>query len=45
MTGVWSIYKISDDIKIAEISIPEEYIGKNLSMLDLNELRTSISWL
>ena len=37
MTGVWSIYSISDDIKIAEVSVPEEYVGKNLSQLDLEE--------
>jgi trk system potassium uptake protein TrkA len=35
MSGVWSIYSISDDIKIAEVSLPEEYIGKNLSQIDL----------
>jgi trk system potassium uptake protein len=34
MSGVWSIYSISDDIKIAEVSVPEEYIGKNLSQID-----------
>jgi trk system potassium uptake protein TrkA len=39
MTGVWSIYNISDDVKIAEVSIPEEYIGKNLSQIDRNEWR------
>jgi len=32
--GVWSIYNISEDIKIAEISIPEEYIGKKISEID-----------
>jgi trk system potassium uptake protein len=37
MEGVWSIYSISDDIKIAEVSIPEEYIGESLSQIDLNE--------
>jgi trk system potassium uptake protein TrkA len=37
MTGVWSIYSISDDIKIAEVSVPEEYVGKNLSQVDLEE--------
>ncbi|MBN2523269.1 MAG: TrkA family potassium uptake protein [Bacteroidales bacterium] len=36
MTGVWSIYNISDDIKIAEISVPEEYAGKKLSELDVS---------
>jgi trk system potassium uptake protein len=35
MSGVWSIYSISDDIKIAEVSIPEEYIDKSLSQIDL----------
>jgi trk system potassium uptake protein len=29
MKGVWSIYNITDDVKIAEISIPEDYIGKS----------------
>jgi trk system potassium uptake protein TrkA len=38
MTGVWSIYNISDDMKIAEINIPEEYIGKNLSQVDFKEM-------
>jgi len=31
MTGVWGIYNISDEIKIAEVSVPEEMIGKKLS--------------
>jgi trk system potassium uptake protein TrkA len=34
MAGVWSIYNISEDIKIAEISIPEEFIGMNFSQVD-----------
>lgn len=34
MEGVWSIYSISDDVKIAEVSLPEEYIGKTIA--DLN---------
>lgn len=38
MTGVWSIYSISDEVKIAEISIPESYIGKNLSQIDFTEI-------
>jgi trk system potassium uptake protein len=38
MSEVWSIYSISDDIKIAEVSIPEEFIGKKLAQLDLTEL-------
>jgi len=38
MTGVWSIYNISDEIKIAEVSIPEEYIGKTLNELNFKEL-------
>ena len=38
MTGVWSIYNISEDIKIAEINIPDEYIGKNFSQIDPGEL-------
>jgi trk system potassium uptake protein TrkA len=38
MEGVWSIYSISEDIKIAEVSIPEEYIGKSLSRIDPEEL-------
>ena len=39
MMGVWSIYNISDNIKIAEVSVPDEYIGKNLSQIDPKELR------
>jgi trk system potassium uptake protein len=39
MTGVWSIYNISDEVKIAEVSIPDEYIGKSLSQIDTDELR------
>jgi trk system potassium uptake protein TrkA len=39
MAGVWSIYNISDELKIAEVSIPEEYIGKNLSQVELKELK------
>lgn len=39
MTGVWSIYNISDDVKIAEVSVPEEYIGKGLSQIDPKELQ------
>ncbi|MBN1158441.1 MAG: TrkA family potassium uptake protein [Bacteroidales bacterium] len=37
MPGVWSIYTISDDVKIAEISIPDEYIGKKHSQIDINQ--------
>lgn len=39
MTGVWSIYNISDELKIAEVSVPEEYIGKTLSQIDPRELQ------
>jgi trk system potassium uptake protein len=39
MEGVWSIYSITDDIKIAEVSIPEEYLGKKYSLLDPTELQ------
>lgn len=39
MAGVWSIYNISDELKIAEVSIPEDYIGKNLSQIELKELK------
>jgi len=39
MTGVWSIYNISDDIKIAEVSVPEEFVGKNLSQVDHKEFQ------
>ena len=39
MTGVWSIYNISDDIKIAEVSVPEEYIGKNITQIYLKEMQ------
>jgi len=38
MTGVWSIYSISDEVKIAEVSVPEVYIGINLSQVDFTEL-------
>jgi trk system potassium uptake protein TrkA len=38
MVGVWSIYSISDEMKIAEVSIPEGYIGKNLSEIDFKDL-------
>lgn len=34
MKGVWSIYNISDEIKIAEVSIPDEYIGKTIIDID-----------
>ena len=37
MTGVWSIYSISEDIKIAEVSVPEEFIGKSIAQIDLEE--------
>ena len=37
MTGVWSIYSISDDIKIAEVSVPEEFIGTSIAQVDLEE--------
>jgi trk system potassium uptake protein len=39
MEGVWSIYSITDDVKIAEVSIPEEYIGKKISLLDPDDLQ------
>jgi trk system potassium uptake protein TrkA len=38
MEGVWSIYNITDDVKVAEVSIPEEYLGKKFSQLDPDEL-------
>jgi len=31
---VWSIYNISEDIKIAEISVPDDFIGKKLSEIN-----------
>jgi trk system potassium uptake protein len=37
MKGVWSIYNISDDVKIAEVSVPDEYVGKNFSGIDPRE--------
>lgn len=37
MTGVWSIYSISDDVKIAEVSLPEEYIGKKIADLNTDD--------
>jgi trk system potassium uptake protein TrkA len=39
MKGVWSIYSISDEIKIAEVTIPEEYIGKKLSQVDTRQIK------
>jgi trk system potassium uptake protein len=39
MTGVWSIYSISEDIKIAEVSVPDEYIGNHLAKIDHKELQ------
>lgn len=39
MEGVWSIYSITDEIKVAEVSIPEEYIGKRFSELDQKEMQ------
>ncbi len=38
MTGVSSIYNISDDLKIAEISVPDELQGKNLAQVLSREL-------
>ena len=38
MTGVWSIFNISDDLKIAEINIPDEYLGKKISMIDFKAI-------
>lgn len=38
MKGVWSIYNISDEIKIAEVSIPEECIGKTVAEVDMKEM-------
>ncbi len=38
MEGVWSIFNITDDVKIAEVSIPEEFIGKKISQLDPEEM-------
>jgi trk system potassium uptake protein len=38
MKGVWSIYNISDEIKIAEVSIPEQYIGKTMADIDFKVL-------
>jgi trk system potassium uptake protein TrkA len=38
MKGVWSIYNISDEIKIAEVSIPEQYIGKTMVEIDFKVL-------
>lgn len=34
MTGVYSIYSVSDDVKIAEVGIPEELVGKPMSQMD-----------
>jgi trk system potassium uptake protein len=38
MEGVWSIYSITEDIKVAEVSIPEEYVGRRYTDLDTKEL-------
>jgi trk system potassium uptake protein len=38
LEGVWSIYSITDDSKIAEVSIPDEYIGKRYDELDPDEM-------
>ncbi len=38
MEGVWSIYSITDDIKVAEVSIPEEYVGRRYTDLDTKEM-------
>jgi trk system potassium uptake protein TrkA len=37
MTGVLSIYNISDEIKIAEVNIPSEYIGKTIADIDFKD--------
>jgi trk system potassium uptake protein TrkA len=37
MTGVYSIYNISDEIKIAEVGVPEEYLGIQLSSFNTGE--------
>ena len=37
MKGVWSIYNISEEIKIAEVSVPDEFIGKTAHDIDLRE--------
>lgn len=39
MTGVWSIYSVSDDVKIAEVSVPEELIGQNIAQVNLSEVQ------
>jgi trk system potassium uptake protein TrkA len=39
MTGVWSIYNISDELKIAEVSVPEEFYGKNFRLISSKELQ------
>lgn len=38
MEGVWSIYSITDELKVAEVSIPEEYVDKKFSELDPEEM-------
>jgi trk system potassium uptake protein TrkA len=40
MRGVWSIYNISDEIKIVEVSIPEEYIGKTADAINFSEFQS-----
>ncbi len=40
MKGVWSIYNISDEIKIAEVSIPEDYIGKTADAINFGEFQS-----
>jgi trk system potassium uptake protein len=39
MEGVWSIYSITEDVKIAEVSIPDEYFGKTFASLDPSDMK------
>ena len=38
MEGVWSIYSITDELKIAEVSILEEHYGRKFSQIDQEEM-------
>ncbi|HLO58404.1 MAG TPA: TrkA family potassium uptake protein [Bacteroidales bacterium] len=39
MTGVISIFSITDELKIAEINLPEEWIGKKLDEVDKTNIQ------
>jgi len=37
LSGVWGIYNVSDDIKIVEISVPDEFVGKSVSEINFDD--------